>query len=113
MQKYAALPFVCPMTVQFVNMLLTAALLKEFPLETLITADCYDLRRKMSKDIGVTEALDSEGDEFGMANVIKAIQASASEGAAGIITRLTDDLRAFVGAYPQHDDITLIVICKK
>ncbi len=62
---------------------------------------------------GVTEALDSQGDEFGMANVIKAIQASASEGAAGIITRLTDDLRAFVGTHPQHDDITLIVIRKK
>jgi len=62
---------------------------------------------------GVTEALNSMGDEFGMANVIQSIQASASEGAAGIITRLTDDLRAFVGTYPQHDDITLIVIRKK
>ncbi|MEA3207553.1 MAG: phosphoserine phosphatase RsbU/P [Chthoniobacter sp.] len=62
---------------------------------------------------GVTEALDSKGNEFGMANVIQSIQASASEGAAGIITRLTDDLRAFVGTYPQHDDITLIVIRKK
>jgi sigma-B regulation protein RsbU (phosphoserine phosphatase) len=62
---------------------------------------------------GVTEALDAQGDEFGMANVIKAIQASASEGAAGIITRLTDDLRAFVGNHPQNDDITLIVIRKK
>jgi sigma-B regulation protein RsbU (phosphoserine phosphatase) len=62
---------------------------------------------------GVTEALNNQGDEFGMANVIKAIQASASEGAAGIITKLTDDLRAFVGAIPQHDDITLIVIRKK
>ena len=62
---------------------------------------------------GVTEALDAAGDEFGMANVIKAIQASATEGAAGIITKLTDDLRAFVGNHPQHDDITLIVIRKK
>jgi sigma-B regulation protein RsbU (phosphoserine phosphatase) len=62
---------------------------------------------------GVTEALNSDGDEFGMANVIQSIQASASEGAAGILTRLTDDLRAFVGTYPQHDDITLIVIRKK
>jgi sigma-B regulation protein RsbU (phosphoserine phosphatase) len=62
---------------------------------------------------GVTEALNSEGDEFGMASVIKAIQASASDGAAGIITRLTDDLRAFVGPHPQYDDITLIVIRKK
>ena len=62
---------------------------------------------------GVTEALNHHGDEFGMANVIQSIQASASEGAAGIITRLTDDLRAFVGTDPQHDDITLIVIRKK
>ena len=75
---------------------------------TLETDDCLVLYTD-----GVTEALDSEGEEFGMANVIKAIQASASEGAAGIITRLTDDLRAFVGNHPQHDDITLIVIRKK
>jgi len=75
---------------------------------TLESNDCLVLYTD-----GVTEALDTEGEEFGMANVIKAIQASASEGAAGIITRLTDDLRAFVGNYPQHDDITLIVIRKK
>jgi len=75
---------------------------------TLETNDCLVLYTD-----GVTEALDVEGEEFGMANVIKAIQASASEGAAGIITRLTDDLRAFVGNHPQHDDITLIVIRKK
>ena len=62
---------------------------------------------------GVTEALDAAGEEFGMTNVIKAIQASATDGAAGIITKITDDLRAFVGNHPQHDDITLLVIRKK
>jgi sigma-B regulation protein RsbU (phosphoserine phosphatase) len=62
---------------------------------------------------GITEALDSQGDEFGMQKVIDAIVASASEGAAGIIARLTDDLRAFIGPFPQHDDITLIAIRKK
>jgi sigma-B regulation protein RsbU (phosphoserine phosphatase) len=75
---------------------------------SLETDDCLVLYTD-----GVTEALNSQGDEFGMANVIQSIQASASEGAAGILTRLTDDLRAFVGTYPQHDDITLIVIRKK
>jgi sigma-B regulation protein RsbU (phosphoserine phosphatase) len=75
---------------------------------TLESNDCLVLYTD-----GVTEALDIEGEEFGMANVIKAIQASASEGAAGMITRLTDDLRAFVGPHPQYDDITLIVIRKK
>ncbi len=62
---------------------------------------------------GVTEALNSQGEEFGMEKLIQSILASASEGAAGVITRLTDDLRDFIGTYPQHDDITLIVIRKK
>jgi sigma-B regulation protein RsbU (phosphoserine phosphatase) len=62
---------------------------------------------------GVTEALDADGEEFGMQKVIESIQASATQGAAGIITKLTDDLREFVGAQPQNDDITLIVIRKK
>lgn len=74
---------------------------------TLETNDCLVLYTD-----GVTEALDSSGDEFGMARVIESIQASASEGAAAIITRLTDDLREFVGAHPQTDDITMIVIRK-
>jgi sigma-B regulation protein RsbU (phosphoserine phosphatase) len=62
---------------------------------------------------GVTEALDREGMEFGMENVIRSILTSASQGAAGIITKLTDNLRDFVGGHPQQDDITLIVIRKK
>jgi sigma-B regulation protein RsbU (phosphoserine phosphatase) len=62
---------------------------------------------------GVTDALDKHGEEFGMENVIKSILASAPEGAAAMITRLTDDLRAFVGTQPQNDDITLIAIRKK
>jgi sigma-B regulation protein RsbU (phosphoserine phosphatase) len=62
---------------------------------------------------GVTEALDREGMEFGMENVIRSVLTSASQGAAGIITKLTDDLREFVGSHPQQDDITLIVIRKK
>lgn len=62
---------------------------------------------------GITEALDAQGDEFGMQNVIDALVASANDGAAGIIARLTDDLRGFIGPFPQHDDITLIAIRKK
>ncbi len=62
---------------------------------------------------GVTEALDRQGMEFGMENLMRSIHSSASEGAAGIISKLTEDLRAFVGTHPQHDDITLIVIRKK
>ena len=61
---------------------------------------------------GVTEALDANGDEFGLERMIQSVRASASEGAQGVITRLTDDVRNFVGSHPQHDDITLIVIRK-
>jgi sigma-B regulation protein RsbU (phosphoserine phosphatase) len=62
---------------------------------------------------GVTEALDRKGMEFGMTRMMQAIQASAPEGAPGIIKRLTDDLRSFVGRNPQNDDITLIAIRRK
>ncbi|MGB8354979.1 MAG: GAF domain-containing SpoIIE family protein phosphatase [Chthoniobacteraceae bacterium] len=62
---------------------------------------------------GVTEALDGKGFEFGMKETILSIQASASDGAAGVVKRLTDDLRDFIGTTPQNDDITLIVIRKK
>ena len=61
---------------------------------------------------GVTEAIDGEGSEFGLERTMDAVRASAANGAAAIVTRLTDDLRNFVGARPQNDDITLIAIRK-
>jgi 2-desacetyl-2-hydroxyethyl bacteriochlorophyllide A dehydrogenase len=44
--------------------LLTAALLHEFPLGYLATADRYELRRKVSLGIGVNAALDPTFDDF-------------------------------------------------
>jgi len=61
---------------------------------------------------GVTEALDANGLEFGMSKLTEAIQASAADGAPGVLNRVTADLKAFVGNYPQNDDITLIAIRK-
>ncbi|HEY1771382.1 MAG TPA: GAF domain-containing SpoIIE family protein phosphatase [Chthoniobacterales bacterium] len=61
---------------------------------------------------GITEALDVNGDEFGRERMIESIRASASQGAAGVIARLTADVRAFAGGHPQHDDITLVVVRK-
>jgi 2-desacetyl-2-hydroxyethyl bacteriochlorophyllide A dehydrogenase len=40
--------------------LLAASLLKEFPLEALVTADPYPLRRKASLEIGVTDSFEPE-----------------------------------------------------
>jgi sigma-B regulation protein RsbU (phosphoserine phosphatase) len=61
---------------------------------------------------GVTEALDAAGDEFGVERMMESVRVSAPEGAPAIITRLIDELRSFVGAQPQNDDITLIAIRK-
>ena len=44
--------------------LLTAALLAEFPLASLVTCDCYPLRRDASLSLGVTAALDPNADDF-------------------------------------------------
>lgn len=61
---------------------------------------------------GVTEALDANGDEFGFERLLECVRNSAPEGAPAIITRVIDELRSFVGAQPQNDDITLIAIRK-
>ena len=73
----------------------------------LETSDCLILYTD-----GVTEALDANGLEFGMLRLTEAIQASAADGAPAILSRVTADLRTFVGNYPQNDDITLIAIRK-
>jgi threonine dehydrogenase-like Zn-dependent dehydrogenase len=44
--------------------LLTAALLCEFPLETLVTTDNYELRRKASLDTGCSASLDPSQPKF-------------------------------------------------
>jgi sigma-B regulation protein RsbU (phosphoserine phosphatase) len=62
---------------------------------------------------GLTEALDAHGEEFGLKKVIDLMVAAADEGAPEMIARLTDDVRAFIGPHPQHDDITIIAIRKK
>jgi sigma-B regulation protein RsbU (phosphoserine phosphatase) len=61
---------------------------------------------------GITEALDNEGNEFGLERTMEAVRVSAKEGAQAIVTRLIDELRNFVGSTAQNDDITLIAIRK-
>jgi sigma-B regulation protein RsbU (phosphoserine phosphatase) len=75
---------------------------------TLETGDCL-----LFYTDGVTEAFDAQGDEFGMERLIESLVDSAGDGPAEMIARLTDDVRAFIGAFPQQDDITIIAIRKK
>ncbi len=62
---------------------------------------------------GVTEALDSAGDEFGVERMTESVRARADGSSAqAIISSVIDDVRNFAGTTPQHDDITLIAIRK-
>jgi len=61
---------------------------------------------------GVTETLDSEGDEFGVDRMMQSVRASANDGAQAIVKRIIEDVREFTGSVPQNDDMTLIAIRK-
>ena len=55
---------VCWYWVRELSVCLTTSLLQEFPLETLVTADPYELRRKASLNLKVSEALDPNSENF-------------------------------------------------
>lgn len=74
---------------------------------TLDSGDCLLLYTD-----GVSEALDQNGMEFGIARLVQGLKASAENTADSVISRITDDIKGFVGNVPQHDDITLIAIRK-
>ena len=61
---------------------------------------------------GVTETLNSEGDEYGVDRMMQSVRASANDGAQAIVTRIIEDVREFTGSVPQNDDITVIAIRK-
>ena len=103
----------------------TVALLK--PPGMVVGIDSGDVFDRLTKDVavtlerddcillytdGITEALDDEGNEFGLERTIEAVRASAKQGAQAIVARLIDELRTFVGSTAQNDDITLIAIRK-
>jgi sigma-B regulation protein RsbU (phosphoserine phosphatase) len=61
---------------------------------------------------GLTETLNSEGDEFGVDRMMQSVRASANVGAQAIVKRIIEDVREFTGSVPQNDDMTLIAIRK-
>src|SRR5437867_9128537 len=61
---------------------------------------------------GITEALDNEGNEFGLERTIGSGQCSAKEGAQAGVRRLMDDLRTIGGTTEQNDEVTMIAIRK-
>jgi sigma-B regulation protein RsbU (phosphoserine phosphatase) len=59
---------------------------------------------------GVVEAENLRQDEFGEARLLASIEAGKSEAPAGLLKRIMADLDVFVGATPQHDDVTCLLL---
>jgi len=59
---------------------------------------------------GVTEALDRDDRQFGEERLQKVIREFHHLPAAGIVTKIQEEIQAFVAGTPQFDDITLMVI---
>ena len=59
---------------------------------------------------GVTEASDIHEEDFGMDRVIDVLKAHRDRSAAELADHLAKAIDVFVGAAPQHDDITLMVM---
>lgn len=59
---------------------------------------------------GVSEALDSMGEEFGDDRVLASIQAAAGTNAQTLVTQVFEAVRVFTAGTAQGDDITAMVI---
>jgi sigma-B regulation protein RsbU (phosphoserine phosphatase) len=59
---------------------------------------------------GLVEAENANQDEYGEARLLSAIAAGASTTPQQMLTRLMSEVDLFVGATPQHDDVTCLLI---
>jgi serine phosphatase RsbU (regulator of sigma subunit)/anti-sigma regulatory factor (Ser/Thr protein kinase) len=63
---------------------------------------------------GINEAFGRDGEEqFGFERLRTAVAESAPRGARAVIKRVRDDVEAWVGDQPPHDDETLVVIARQ
>lgn len=61
---------------------------------------------------GLNEALNSQGEEFGMDRVREAFRESASGSAKNILEHIANQAKAFIGSQQLSDDMTLVVLKK-
>lgn len=59
---------------------------------------------------GVTEARNEQKEDFGEERLLKQLQVAGSERSALTLSNIMQNLDEFVGAAPQHDDITCMVV---
>lgn len=59
---------------------------------------------------GINEAQDAAEEEYGTDRLVASLRRHAARDADGIVEGVIEDLDAFVGDAPQHDDITLLIV---
>jgi sigma-B regulation protein RsbU (phosphoserine phosphatase) len=59
---------------------------------------------------GVSEAMNSKGEEFGEERLEKCLRSAAGDGAEAIVARVVEEVRRHSAEAPQSDDITLLVL---
>ncbi len=59
---------------------------------------------------GVTEAINKSGEQFEVDRLSKVIRESNTLSSQGIMSRIQEELKVFVGNHPQFDDMTLMVL---
>ncbi|MCF7817460.1 MAG: SpoIIE family protein phosphatase [Kiritimatiellales bacterium] len=57
---------------------------------------------------GITEAMDANGEEWGTANLIEAVERMAKKSATGLLRNIRKDVLTFVGNNRQSDDMTML-----
>jgi len=59
---------------------------------------------------GVPEALNSDGEEFGEERLQDVLRRSMGLGAEEISSRISEEMRNWIGVAEQHDDVTVVVL---
>ena len=59
---------------------------------------------------GVVEAMNAKGDEYGEAKLIQLVDRRATTPPSELLRGLLQELDAFVGNTPQHDDVTCLLL---
>lgn len=61
---------------------------------------------------GIVEAMDQEGNEWGLARLVDALRQAAPQGAAKVAESVRLRLTRFIAGAPKYDDITLLVLSR-
>jgi phosphoserine phosphatase RsbU/P len=62
---------------------------------------------------GVTEAFDSQGEQYGLQRLMKAVSSAPTSDAALQLAHLSSHLATFTAGMPPFDDITFFILVKE